>query len=84
MNGIVQRFVQTHHTRDLMKERDLYMCMDEWNRPVRRQLSLTQAVWDKLIPTGLVLVIGMKACTRCILTVLCVPSIMRPLKSVDA
>ena len=29
--------------------------MDEWNRPtpVRRRLSLTQAAWGKLIPTGL-------------------------------
>ena len=33
----------------------LHLCMDEWNHPtlVCRQLSLTQAAWGKLIPTGL-------------------------------
>ena len=40
-----------------------HLCMDEWNcpTPVRRQLSLTQAVWGKPIPTGLALVSGTKA-----------------------
>ena len=40
-----------------------HLCMDEWNRPtpVCRQLNLTQAVWDKLIPIGLALVMDMKA-----------------------
>ena len=39
-----------------------HLCMYEWNRltPVRRQLSLTQAVWGKPISTGLVLVLGIK------------------------
>ena len=39
-----------------------HLCMDEWNRPtaIRRRLSLTQAVWGKLIPTGLVSVLGIK------------------------
>ena len=39
-----------------------HLCMDEWNlpTPVRRRLSLTQAVRSKLIPIGLVLVLGMK------------------------
>ena len=39
-----------------------YLCMKRWNHPtpVRRQLSLTQAVCGKLIPTGLALVLGMK------------------------
>ena len=41
----------------------LHLCMDEWNcpTPVRRRLSLTQAVLGKLIPTGLALVMDMKA-----------------------
>ena len=36
-----------------------HLCMDEWNRPtpVRRRLSLTQAVRGKPIPTGLALMI---------------------------
>ena len=32
-----------------------------WTTPVRRRLSLVQAVRGKLIPTGLALVLGMKA-----------------------
>ena len=38
------------------------MCMDEWNRPapIRRELSLTQAVWGKLDRTGPALIVGMK------------------------
>ena len=37
-----------------------YLCVDEPKRstPVRRQLSLTQAVLVKLIPIGLVLTLG--------------------------
>ena len=40
-----------------------HLCMDEWNcpTPVRRRLSLTQAVWDKPIPTGLAPVSSTKA-----------------------
>ena len=40
-----------------------HLCMDEWNRPipVRRRLSLTQAVRGKPIPTGLALIPGTKA-----------------------
>ena len=40
-----------------------HLCMDEWNRPtpVRRRLSLTQAIRGKLIPTGLAPVSGTKA-----------------------
>ena len=40
-----------------------HLYMDEWNRPtpVRRWLSLTQAAWGKLIPTGLAPVRGTKA-----------------------
>ena len=40
-----------------------HLCMDKCNRPkpVRRELSLTQAHRDKLIPTGLALVLGIKA-----------------------
>ena len=40
-----------------------HLCMDKWNcpTPVRRRLSLTQAAWDKPIPTGLVPVRGTKA-----------------------
>ena len=43
-----------------------HLCMDEWNSPtpVRRRLSLTQAVWGKLIPTGLALVLGIKTRSR--------------------
>ena len=39
------------------------LCMDEWNcpTPVRRRLSLTQAVRGKPIPTGLAPVPGTKA-----------------------
>ena len=39
-----------------------HLCMDKWNHPtpVCRQLSLTPAVWGKPIPTGLVLVLGIK------------------------
>ena len=38
-----------------------HSCMDEPKRPtpVRRQLSLTPAVLVKLIPIGLVLILGM-------------------------
>ena len=38
-----------------------YLCMDEWNLPIpnRSRLSLTQAVRGKLIPTSLILVLGM-------------------------
>ena len=45
------------------KEARLYLCIDKWNCPtqVHRQLSLTQAVQSKLNPTGLALVMGMKA-----------------------
>ena len=37
----------------------LHLCMDDWNRPtpVRRRLGLTQAVWSKLTPTSLALVL---------------------------
>ena len=40
-----------------------HLCMDKWNcpTPVHRWLSLTQAAWGKLIPTGLALVSGTKA-----------------------
>ena len=40
-----------------------HLCMDEQNRPtpVCRRLSLTQAAWDKPIPTGLAPVSGTKA-----------------------
>ena len=40
-----------------------HLCMDEWNRPtpVRRRLSLTQAVRGKPIPTNQALVPGTKA-----------------------
>ena len=39
-----------------------HLCMDEWNRPtpVRRRLSLTQAVRGKIIPTSVALVLGIK------------------------
>ena len=39
-----------------------HLCLDNWNwpTPVRRRLSLTQAARGKLIPTGLVLVLGIK------------------------
>ena len=39
-----------------------HLCMDKWNfpTPVWKQLSLTQAAQGKLIPAGLVLVMGMK------------------------
>ena len=39
-----------------------HLCMDEWNllTPVHRRLSLTQAAWGKLIPTGLAPVPGTK------------------------
>ena len=40
-----------------------HLCMDEWNRPtppVRRRLSLTQAIWGKLIPTGLEVILDIK------------------------
>ena len=39
-----------------------HLCMDEWNRPtpVLRRLSLTQPVWDKLIPTSLALALCIK------------------------
>ena len=40
-----------------------YLCIDECNHPtpVRRRLSLTQAVRSKLIPTGLALILCMEA-----------------------
>ena len=40
-----------------------HLWMDEWNRPtpVRRRLSLTQAAWNKPIPTGLAPAPGTKA-----------------------
>ena len=40
-----------------------HLCMDEWNQPTPfcRLLSLTQAVWGKLTPTVLALVMGMRA-----------------------
>ena len=40
-----------------------HLCMDEWNRPtpVLKRLSLTQAAWDKPIPTDLVQVLGTKS-----------------------
>ena len=38
-----------------------HLYMDKWNCPtVHKQLSLIQAVQDKLIPKGLALVLGMK------------------------
>ena len=39
-----------------------HLCINKWNRPtpVRKRLSLTQAVWGKLIPTVLALVLSMK------------------------
>ena len=39
-----------------------HLCMNKWNdsTPVRRRLSLTQAVWRKLISISLALVLGMK------------------------
>ena len=42
-----------------------HFCMDKWNRPtpLRRRLSLTQAVQGEPIPTSLALVMGMKACS---------------------
>ena len=63
-----------------------YLCMDEWNRPtpICRRLSLTQAIWDKPNPTGLVLAMGMKAQSLDVFSVHRVPPIIRPLKSVDA
>ena len=64
-----------------------HFCMDEWNRPtpVRRRLSLAQAVWGKLIPTGLALVLGLKNTEPgCIFVVLRVPSIICSLRSADA
>ena len=40
-----------------------HLCMGEWNRPtpVLKRLSLTQAAWDKPIPTGQAPVLGTKA-----------------------
>ena len=40
-----------------------HLCMDEWNHPtpVCKRLSLIHAVWGKLIPTGLALILGMKS-----------------------
>ena len=45
------------------EEARFHSCMDEWNRPtpVCRRLSINQAVQGKLIPTSLVLVMGVKA-----------------------
>ena len=45
----------------LAEEARPHLCMDELKRPtpVRRRLSLTQAVLVKLIPMGLVLILGM-------------------------
>ena len=42
-----------------------HLCMDEWNclTPVCRRLSLSQADWGKLIPTGLAPVLGIKTRT---------------------
>ena len=39
-----------------------HLCMDEWNRPipVRRRLSIAQAVQGKLIPTRRALVLDVK------------------------
>ena len=50
----------------------LHLCMDEWNHPtpVLRQLSLTQALRDKHIPTGLALILGIKTQPGSILTAL--------------
>ena len=43
-----------------------HLCMDKWNRPtpVLKRLSLTQAAQNKLIPTGLASVLGIK--TQCL------------------
>ena len=39
-----------------------HLCMDEWNhsKPVLKRLSLTQAAWDRRIPTSLAPVLGKK------------------------
>ena len=60
-----------------------YLCMDEWNRPtpVRRQLSLTQAVRGKLfqqLGTGLGYENTEPGCIRAVLRV---PFIIRPLRN---
>ena len=56
------RFVQGRHTRNWVSKPDPIF---PWTNgicptPVRRRLTLTQAVWGKLIPTSLVLVMGIK------------------------
>ena len=58
--------------------------MDEWNRPtpVRWRLSLTQAAWGKLIPTGLAPVPGTKA--RSLEAFLRFPFVVCPFRSADA
>ena len=63
-----------------------HLCMEEWNRPtaVRRQLSLTQAVREKLIPTGLTGPGYQNTKPGCILTILRVPSIISPLRNANA
>ena len=47
---------------NLVKNRHFICARKKCNRPisVRKQLSLTQAIRDKLIPTGLALILGMK------------------------
>ena len=51
-----------------------HLCMDKRNCPISVccQLSLTQAVWSKLIPTGLDLILGMKTRSLDILLQYCV------------
>ena len=64
-----------------------HLCMDEWNRPtpVLKQLSLTQAAWDKPIPTGLGIDPGHKNTEpERIFTVLRIPFMICPLRSADA
>ena len=62
-----------------------YFVHGRWNRPtpVRRRLSLTHAVWGKLISIGLVLVLGMKPRSLDVFSVLRVEFIIRLLRSAD-
>ena len=64
-----------------------HLCMNEWNHPtpVRRRLSLTQAVRGKPIPTGLAPVPGTKARSlETTFTVLRFPFVICPFRSADA
>ena len=56
------RFVLRRRTLQFSEGTKPHLRMGEWNHPtpVRRRLSLTQAVRDKFIPTGLTPVLGMK------------------------